>query len=705
MENVLARKNTIAISPTGGGKSICYQLPAVLMEGTAIVVSPLIALMKSQVDFLNTKQVQAGLLNSTLSKKKVLEVKQAMQAGDLKLLYIAPETLNKPTTIDFLRTIQISFIAIDEVHCISDWGHDFRPEYRKLKHTLECLNQPSVIALTATATPQVQQDILRNLQISDANKFIISFDRPNLYYEVCSKHNLQRKLIEFIKQQAHPTGIVYCQSRKRAEMIASFLEQNQIRALPYHAGLDTKTRNRNQDAFLARKVNVIVATIAFGMGIDKPDVRFVVHCDTPKSLESYYQETGRAGRDGEKAHCLLFYAREDIEKLERLNRDKLVSQRKNLKVLLESMRCYAELSVCRRKQILAYFGEGYEGQCKNCDNCVDPRATYDGKPHLEKILKVVQLTKEKLGEEQLLSILRGVEDAHVLDHAYHKLSIFGSGKAEAALWPSVIKQAILFDYLARNPEDPSLLQLTPRGMAFLKKPHSIALYEDHQYNLLEATERQTKGDATLLGLLQTLREQEAAKHKLKPFLVFQDSMLERMSESYPTTIKMLTRIAGVGMHKAEKFGEPFVTLIAKYVQKHDIQPKKSIVVRQNADKFANRIQIIQQVDHKIDLEEIAKKRKLSFEELIEELENICSSGVRLDLHYYIDSILDEDQQEVLYDHFHNNEVKDTQAICRAFHGEYSEEVIRLAYVQFLSEVAKLGRWRSWPWTWQVPFLT
>ena len=582
IESISSGHNTIAILPTGGGKSLCYQLPAVMQEGLAIIVSPLIALMKSQVDFLHARNIPAARLNSTLNKAETTAVKEAISKGNLKLVYIAPETLNKEETIAFLKKVKVSFIAIDEAHCISDWGHDFRPEYRKLKYVIQQLGNVPVIALTATATAPVQQDIIRSLNINKANLFISSFERPNLYYEVLSKKDNLKKLIQIIRKQKVPTGIIYCQSRKTVQTIANFLCNNNIKAAAYHAGLDNSLRIKNQDDFLNGKIDVIVATIAFGMGIDKPDVRFVIHYDIPKSLESYYQETGRAGRDGKPAYCVLFYDEQDIRRFLKFSHNKPLAERKTIQLLLKEIRTYALLGICRRKQILHYLGEEYDKQCHSCDNCKKPPEQFEGKNFIATLLKTVDTIGPKFEENYIVNILSGIEDTQNINNGHNKLPIFGEQKQFFHMWKSVVRQALLLGYLKNTmPEGPSVV-ITPMGRKFLDQPHDILLFKEHQYSSAEEDQTLVEDpevDEELLQTLLRIRDQESQNRNIKPYLIFQEAMLTYMAKYYPSTIKDLTVISGVGLSKAEKFGKPFVEAIQAHVKKHDIDPIENVFIK------------------------------------------------------------------------------------------------------------------------------
>lgn len=690
IKSISAGHNTIAILPTGGGKSLCYQLPAVMKEGLAIIVSPLIALMKSQVDFLHSRNIPAARLNSTLNKAETTAVKEAICKDNLKLLYIAPETLNKEETIEFLKKVKVSFIAIDEAHCISDWGHDFRPEYRKLKYVIQQLGNVPVIALTATATAPVQQDIIRSLNINKTNLFISSFERPNLYYEVFSKKDNLKRLIQIIRKQEMPTGIIYCQSRKTVQTIANFLRNNGIKAAAYHAGLDNNLRIKNQDEFLDGKIDVIVATIAFGMGIDKPDVRFVIHYDIPKSLESYYQETGRAGRDGNPAYCALFYDEQDFRRFLKFSHNKPLAERKTIQLLLREIRTYALLGVCRRKQILHYLGEEYDKQCNSCDNCKTPPAQFQGKSFMETLLRTVDTIGPKFDENYIVNILSGIEETQNINNGHNQLPIFGEQKQFFHMWKPIIRQALLFGYLKNTmPEGPSVV-ITPIGRKFLKEPHDILLFKEHQYS--SAEEDQTlvedpKVDEELLAMLLRIRDEESKKKPIKPYLIFQETMLTYMAKYYPSTIKDLTVIPGVGLSKAEKFGKPFVRVIQAYVKKHNIEPIENVFIKTNTAKFEDALLITRQIDNKRDLEEIAKMRNLSLRELIPILEKLCEKAIPLHLDYYINEILTKEDREDLSDYFYNLEADNIEQTCYDLGEDYTEEEIRLFRINFLSNVS------------------
>lgn len=698
IRNLLKGKNTFVIMPTGAGKSLCYQLPAMMRDGLAIVISPLIALMKNQVDQMNAYGVNARFLNSTLSKGEITRLKKECMNGNVKLLYVAPESLNKEETIDFLKKVNVSFVAIDEAHCISEWGHDFRPEYRRIKSMIQNLGELPVIALTATATPKVQLDIQKNLQMEDADVFMSSFNRKNLFYEVRPKKETKKQLIKFLKEHKGKSGIVYCLSRKKVEEIAELLNVNGFKAAPYHAGLDPDVRMKNQDDFLNEEVDIIVATIAFGMGIDKPDVRFVVHYDVPKSLEGYYQETGRAGRDGLEGICLMFYSHNDLNKLEKFNKDKPVQERENARILLQEMEYYAESPVCRRRQLLHYFGEEYtEDSCGMCDNCVHPRERFDGTEYVKIALRAVKQTNERFGLGHLVHVIRGVEDDYVRSYGHFKLEAFGKGANEDAdFWKSVIRQALIYQYLEKDIDNIGALRITAKGEDFLKKPYPIELARDHDFTTdLEDEEGSSEKsvnskayDEKLYELLKNLRKKIAKEKNLPPYVVFQDPSLEEMATTYPTTKEEMAQVNGVGMGKVNKFGQPFLDLIQKYVDENDIETASDVVVKSSVNKSKTKISIIQQIDRKIDLEEIAESTRLSFEDLLTEIENICFSGTKLNLNYYIDQVLDPQKQDELHDYFMEAETDSLEAALKSEAiADYSEEEIRLMRIKFLSEYA------------------
>ena len=699
IRNILSGRNTFVIMPTGAGKSLCYQLPAMMMDGLAIVISPLIALMKNQVDSLNAYGIQARFLNSTLIKAEITQLRKDCMNGAVKLLYVAPESLNKEENITFLRKVNISFVAIDEAHCISEWGHDFRPEYRKIKTMIAQLGNMPVIALTATATPKVQIDIQRNLQMEEADVFISSFNRKNLYYEVRPKKETKKQLIRFLKEHKGKSGIIYCLSRKKVEEIAQLLNVNGFQAVPYHAGLDADVRVKNQDDFLNEEVEIVVATIAFGMGIDKPDVRFVVHYDVPKSLEGYYQETGRAGRDGLEGICLMFYSHNDLNKLEKFNKDKSVQERENARILLQEMEFYAESPVCRRRQLLHYFGEEYgEKTCGACDNCLHPRERFDGTESVRIFLEAAKQTAERFGLGHLVHVIRGEADEYVKSYSHSELPIFGAGADEDSdFWKSVGRQALIYQYLEKDIDNVGVLRLTEKGRKFLVKPHAVELARDHDFTtaLDEEEESADRGpvqakayDPKLFEMLKALRKQIARERELPPYVIFQDPSLEEMATVYPTNAEELASINGVGMGKVNKFGKPFLELISKYVEENDIETATDVVVKSSVNKSNIKIFIIQQVDRKVDLEEIAQAKSISFNDLLTEIENICYSGTKLNLDYYIDDILDEEKQEALQEYFLNSETDSIEeALADESNADFSEEEIRLMRIKFLSEYA------------------
>ena len=698
IKNILEGKNTFVIMPTGAGKSLCYQLPALVKEGMAIVISPLIALMKNQVDQMNAYGINARFLNSTLSKSEITRLKKDCINGEVKLLYVAPESLNKEEYIEFLLKARVSFVAIDEAHCISEWGHDFRPEYRKIKSMIAQLGNMPVIALTATATPKVQIDIQKNLQMEEADIFVSSFNRKNLYYEVRPKKETKKQLIKFVKENKGKSGIVYCLSRKKVEEIAQLLSVNGFKAVPYHAGLDPDVRVKNQDDFLNEEVDIVVATIAFGMGIDKPDVRFVIHYDVPKSLEGYYQETGRSGRDGLEGICLMFYSHNDLSKLEKFNKDKPVQERENARILLQEMEFYAESPICRRKQLLHYFGEEFmEENCGSCDNCVHPRERFDGTESVKLILEAAKQTKERFGLTHLINVVRGIEDEYVMSYSHEKLSVFGKGADEEAdFWKSVIRQALIYQYLEKDVDSVGVLKIKEKGKKFLKNPEAIELARDHDFTTEideeESSERtpiNSKAyDDKLFEMLKALRKQIAKEKDLPPYVIFQDPSLEEMATTYPTTKDELASVTGVGMGKVQKFGKSFLALIKEYVEENDIETAADVVVKSSVNKSKIKIFIIQQVDRKVDLEEIAESKSLSFEELLTEIENICYSGTVLNLDYYIDDVLDDAKQEQIFEYFLNSETDSIQdALEDEDMSDFSEEEIRLMRIKFLSEYA------------------
>ena len=694
--------NAFVLMPTGGGKSLCYQLPALVMEGTAIVISPLIALMKNQVDairgFVESGDGIAHFLNSSLSRTQVAEVREDLLSGVTKLLYVAPESLTKEENIALLKEIHISFYAVDEAHCISEWGHDFRPEYRKIRSIIEDIQPAPVIALTATATPKVQSDILKNLRITDATVFKSSFNRPNLYYEVRDKVDTEKDIIRFIRQNPGKSGIIYCLSRKKVEELAQLLSINGIQALPYHAGLDAKTRAENQDRFLMEDIQVIVATIAFGMGIDKPDVRFVIHYDIPKSIEGYYQETGRAGRDGQEGLCITYYSYKDIQKLEKFMQGKPVSEQEIGKQLLSETVAYAESSQCRRKLLLNYFGEDYpKDNCGCCDNCLHPKARFNGQEEMCLVIELIDSLKEHFKIEHLASILAGVSNALIKSYHHDKLDLFGAGKDhDVRFWSAVIHQGLVLHYLDKDIDNYGVIHTTDRGLEFLLDPHELLLVEDRTFvgeddediDDAGAVRGGGGGDQTLLSMLKDLRKDEARKRGLQPWILFGDPSLEDMSILYPLTMEELRGCQGVGEGKARKYGKPFLDLIARYVEENEILRPDDFVVKSVASKSGNKVYIIQSIDRKMALEDIASAKGLELDDLLSEIEAIVSTGTRLDINYYIEENLDEDVVDEIYDWFKEEATSDSLPDALAALGsDYEDLEIRLVRIKFLCEVA------------------
>ncbi len=695
IRNVLAGRDTFVLMPTGGGKSLCYQLPAMLMEGVAIVISPLIALMKNQVDAMRTFSTESGIahfLNSSLNKTAVNQVRQDVLDGKTKLLYFAPESLTKEDNVAFLRKIKISFYAIDEAHCISEWGHDFRPEYRRIRPIINEIGQAPLIALTATATPKVQMDIQKNLGMSDAAVFKSSFNRANLYYEIRPKHDVDRDIIRFIKQNEGKSGIIYCLSRKKVEELAELLVANGIKALAYHAGMDAATRAANQDDFLMERVDVIVATIAFGMGIDKPDVRYVIHYDIPKSLEGYYQETGRAGRDGGEGYCLTFYSYKDIQKLEKFMQGKPVAEQEIGKLLLQETVSYAESSICRRKTLLHYFGEDYsEENCGNCDNCRNPKPRVDAKDALRMVLQALEELGDKFKADYLVHVLTGKNTALIKSYGHNKSKWFGAGEDhDADFWGAVIRQGLIMGLIDKNIENYGLISVNRRGLDFIARPLPVTITPDHDYDAeekeAEAAVPMGRGgvaDEELFSMLKDLRRKVAKKHGLPPFVIFQDPSLEDMSVQYPVTLEEMQNISGVGVGK---FGEEFVKLIKAYVEEKEIIRPQDMVVKSVGNKSGNKIFIIQSIDRKMDFEDIARARDLDFDELLTEIEAIVNSGTRLDISYYIDQFMDEDKAEDIYLYFKEDAESDSlDAAIEELGGDYTEEEIRLVRIRFICE--------------------
>ena len=705
IQHLVSGKNAFVLMPTGGGKSLCYQLPALVMEGTAVVISPLIALMKNQVDairgFTSGNDGIAHFLNSSLSKAQINEVKNDLMSGATKLLYVAPESLTKAENVAMLKEVKISFYAVDEAHCISEWGHDFRPEYRRIRTIVEEIGQAPIIALTATATPKVQSDIIKNLGITDATVFKSSFNRPNLQYEIRDKSDPKREIIKYIKQNPGKSGIIYCLSRKKVEELAELLNINGIKALPYHAGLDARTRAENQDKFLMEEVDVIVATIAFGMGIDKPDVRFVIHYDMPKSIEGYYQETGRAGRDGKEGHCITFYSYKDIQKLEKFMQGKPVAEQEIGKQLLMETVAYAESNSCRRKLLLSYFGEEYNvDNCGACDNCLHPKKQFDGKEEMALVIELIKSLPEHFKMEHLANILAGEANAIIKSYKHDKLEFFGAGKEHSArFWDAVIHQGMILHLLNKDIESYGLISVTDKGEEFFEKPHTLMLTEDRVFAEGEDDDDDATiqagavrggggGDEQLLAMLKDLRKDLSRKLKLQPWVIFSDQSLEDMSITYPITIDELKNCQGVGEGKARKFGKEFMSLIAKYVEENEIIRPDDFVVKSIVNKSANKVFIIQSVDRKLPLEDIADAKGLDMEELMNEIEAIVFSGTKLNLDYYIDQTLDEDVVEEIYDYFKDEAESDSlEEAMEELGSDYDEMEVRLVRIKFLCEVA------------------
>ena len=698
IENVLAGNDTFVLMPTGGGKSLCYQLPSLLMEGTAIVVSPLIALMKNQVDAMRNFSEEDGVahfINSSLSKSAIDQVKEDILSGKTKLLYVAPESLTKEENVEFLRQVKISFYAVDEAHCISEWGHDFRPEYRRIRPIINEIGKRPLIALTATATPKVQHDIQKNLGMTDAAVFKSSFNRVNLYYEVRPKTaNVDRDIIKFIKSNEGKSGIIYCLSRKKVEEFADILKANGIKALPYHAGMDSQVRSANQDAFLMEQVDVIVATIAFGMGIDKPDVRYVIHYDIPKSLEGYYQETGRAGRDGGEGHCLAFYSYKDLQKLEKFMQGKPVAEQEIGKQLLLETAAYAETSVCRRKVLLHYFGEEYsEDNCGNCDNCLNPKKQVEAKELLGAVLEVISTLKEKFKAEYIVNMLAGNETSEIQSYKHNELEVFGSGQDEdEKIWNAVIRQALIAGYLEKDIENYGLLKITPKGKEFMKKPVSFKITEDHEFEE-EEEEIPVRGgascavDPVLYSMMKDLRKKLSKRLEVPPFVIFQDPSLEAMATTYPITLEELQNIPGVGAGKAKRYGAEFIVLIKRHVEENEIERPEDLRVKTVANKSKLKVSIVQSIDRKVALDDIAVSKGLEFGELLDEVEAIVYSGTRINIDYFLNDVMDEDHIEDIYEYFKDSETDDLEEAIEELGGDYTEEEIRLVRIKFLSEMA------------------
>jgi ATP-dependent DNA helicase RecQ len=703
INSLMAGKDTFVIMPTGGGKSLCYQLPAIVSKGTAIIISPLISLMKNQVDAIRNFGNDDGIahfLNSSLSKQEIKDVKNDLTSGKTKLLYVAPESLTKEENVEFFKEIEISFYAIDEAHCISEWGHDFRPEYRRLRPIIEAIGKKvPIIALTATATPKVQHDIQKNLNMMNAELYISSFNRPNLYYEVRPKNkDVNREIIKYIKNNMGKSGIIYCLSRKKVEEFAETLQVNGIKALPYHAGLDPVTRADNQDKFLMEEVDVIVATIAFGMGIDKPDVRFVIHYDIPKSLEGYYQETGRAGRDDGEGNCIAFYSEEDINKLEKFLKGKPVAEQEIAMQLMNETVSYAESSACRRKVLLHYFGENYDhDNCSTCDNCNHPKEKTDGTEDVVNAIETVIAVKQLFKVKHVVQIIIGKNSATLKKMKHDKLPQFGIGADKVeGYWNAVIRQALIENLLLKDIENYGLLKVSPEGLKYIKKPYKIMIAKDHDYindededlmSVMGGAGRSNATDKTLFALLKDLRKDISRKENLPPFVIFQDPSLEDMTIQYPITMEEMKQITGVGSGKALKYGQPFINLIKKYVDENEIERPQDLVVRSVVNKSGLKVYIIQNIDRKLALEDIATAKNLTTEELLTEIESIVSSGTKIDIKYYIDEYIDEYHQEEIYEYFREAESDSIEdALKELGENEYTEEEIRLMRIKFMSEL-------------------
>ncbi|GHU87923.1 ATP-dependent DNA helicase RecQ [Bacteroidia bacterium] len=700
IRNVLAGKDTFVLMPTGGGKSLCYQLPALLVEGTAVVISPLIALMKNQVDAMRSFSESNGVahfINSSLNKTAIDQVKEDILSGKTKLLYVAPESLTKEDNVEFLRQVNVSFYAVDEAHCISEWGHDFRPEYRRIRPIINEISRKPVIALTATATPKVQHDIQKNLGMMDAAVFKSSFNRSNLYYEVRQKTvDVDKDIVKFIKSQVGKAGIVYCLSRKKVEDFSEILKTNGINALPYHAGMDSQARTGNQDAFLMEKADVIVATIAFGMGIDKPDVRYVIHYDIPKSLEGYYQETGRSGRDGGEGKCIVFYINKDLQKLEKFMQGKPISEQEIGKQLLEETKAYAETSVCRRKVLLHYFGEEYtEDNCGNCDNCLNPKKQVEAKDLLVTVLETVSILKDKFKADHVISILLGKETSEIISYEHQELEMFGTGTDEdEKTWNTVIRQAMIAGYLDKDIENYGLLKLTPAGRKYLEKPVSFKITKDNEFDDDEnVDETPVRGgascavDPVLYSIMKDLRKKLSKKLDVPPYVIFQDPSLEAMATTYPITIEELQNIPGVGAGKAKRYGQDFVELIKRHVIENEIERPEDLRVRTVANKSKLKVFIVQSIDRKVALDDIALTKGLEFSELLDEIEAIVYSGTKINIDYFLSEVMDEEHIEDIYLYFKESETDGMKEAIDELGNTYTEEEIRLVRIKFISEMA------------------
>ncbi len=700
IRNVLAGNDTFVLMPTGGGKSLCYQLPSLLMDGTAIVISPLIALMKNQVDVVNSLSAEPGLahyLNSSQNKAAVDQVKEDIRSGRTKLLYVAPESLTKEDNVDFLKTVKISFYAIDEAHCISEWGHDFRPEYRRIRPIVSEIGQAPVIALTATATDKVRTDIKKSLGIVDAKEFKSSFNRPNLYYEVRPKtKDVDKDIIKFIKQHTGKSGIIYCLSRKKVEELAAILQANEIKAAPYHAGLDSATRSKTQDAFLMEQIDVIVATIAFGMGIDKPDVRFVIHYDIPKSLEGYYQETGRAGRDGGEGICIAFYSHKDLQKLDKFMEGKPVAEQDIGRQLLQETAAYAETSVCRRKMLLHYFGENYpKDNCGNCDNCLHPKKKIEAGRQLLTALQAIAAIKENFRSDYVTDFIMGRETDEIVAHKHHELEEFGSGEDDnEKIWSPLIRQALIAGYLKKDVENYGLLKITAEGKRFMKNPTSFMIVEDNEFNDDDDLPGDGSGavtsalDPTLNAMLHDLRKKVAKKMERPPYVIFQDVSLEQMATDFPVTLEELKNIQGVGEGKIKQpYAKEFVNLIKRYCKENEIERQVDMRVRTVAKKSMLKVSIIQSIDRQIDLDDIALAKGIDFSEMLDEVEAIVYSGTKINIDYFLEEVMDEDHVDDIYEYFKESETDDLETAMRELGPDYTEDEIRLVRIKFISDMA------------------
>lgn len=697
IRNLLDGNDTFVLMPTGGGKSLCYQLPSLIMEGTAIVVSPLIALMKNQVDVINSLGEETGVahyLNSSLNKSAIQQVYDDVHSGKTKLLYVAPESLNKEDNLEFFRSFKISFYAVDEAHCISEWGHDFRPEYRNIRPTISKIGDAPVIALTATATDKVRMDIKKSLGIMDAKEFKSSFNRPNLYYEVRQKtKDIDRQIIKFIKQHHGKSGIIYCISRKKVEELAAVLKANDIKAAPYHAGLDSATRSKTQDDFLMERIDVIVATIAFGMGIDKPDVRFVIHYDIPKSLEGYYQETGRAGRDGGEGMCIAFYAYKDLQKLEKFMESKPVAEQDIGKQLLQETAAYAESSVCRRRILLHYFGEEYtKDNCGNCDNCLHPKTRHEGKEQLLIVLKAIMAVKEAFRQDYVVDFIKGRATDDIVSHKHEQLEEFGAGEdMPSKVWNPVIRQGMIAGYIVKDVENYGLLKVTAAGRRYVKNPTDFTYVEDTDFSESAEDEMEDHGvsalDPTLYSMLQDLRKKTARKCNLPAYVIFQDVSLEQMATLYPVTLDELKNIQGVGVGKAKRYGKEFCKLIKTYCEENEIERPEELFVRTVAKDSMTKVKIIGFLDRRMPLDDIASTLNLEFEELLDEIDAIVYSGTKVNIDYFLEDVMDEDQVDDIYEYFRESETDSIDDAVDELGGDYEDNEIRLVRIKFLSEQA------------------